>query len=309
MAGIAWQAVNHLAGLREARLRGLVCRGSRHQPVRSADQQRRQRVRLQRRVSARGDGAARLGRTLGLLGRDQRCLARHVARGGASPLCRGGRADQSVRRDAAARGAHARSGAGHDRHRPGLRADQIRQGRAGNPRLYRRAYAFLHLRRQSRHRFVLAAAVRRAVAPDPAAGRSRSVAVRRRSRGYGEPRCFTTIATWENKGKNIEFEGANYLWSKHVNFVRFLDLPRHRPETCFEMAMLPPDDGVRREVEGNGWRLIDPRPVSADMETLSAVSSPARAASSRSPRTSMSGRTAAGSATAPCATWRAAVPS
>ena len=31
--------------------------------------------------------------------------------------------------------------------------------------------------------------------------------------------------------------------------------------------MLPPHDGVRREVEGNGWRLVDPRPVSADMET------------------------------------------
>jgi hypothetical protein len=31
------------------------------------------------------------------------------------------------------------------------------------------------------------------------------------------------------------------------------------------MAMLPPDDGVRRHVEGAGWRLADPRPVSADM--------------------------------------------
>jgi hypothetical protein len=31
------------------------------------------------------------------------------------------------------------------------------------------------------------------------------------------------------------------------------------------MAMLPPDEGVRRHVEGGGWRLADPRPVSADM--------------------------------------------
>jgi hypothetical protein len=82
----------------------------------------------------------------------------------------------------------------------------------------------------------------------------------------GETRCFTTIATWENKGKNIAFAGENYLWSKHVNFMRFLDLPRRRPEIGFEMAMLPPHDGVRREVEGCGWRLVDPRPVSADMD-------------------------------------------
>ena len=84
-------------------------------------------------------------------------------------------------------------------------------------------------------------------------------------RADGEPPCFTTIATWENKGKNIEFAGSDYLWSKHVNFLRFLDLPRHRPGTCFEMAMLPPDDGVRRQVEEAGWHITDPRPVSADM--------------------------------------------
>ena len=80
-----------------------------------------------------------------------------------------------------------------------------------------------------------------------------------------EPPCFTTIATWENKGKNIEFDGTDYLWSKHVNFIIFLDLPRHRPQTCFQMAMLPPDEAVRHHVEAAGWSLVDPRPVSAGM--------------------------------------------
>jgi len=79
------------------------------------------------------------------------------------------------------------------------------------------------------------------------------------------PPCFTTIATWENKGKNIDFGGQSYLWSKHTNFLEFLDLPRHRPQTCFRMAMLPPDETVRRTVEGAGWELVDPRPISADM--------------------------------------------
>ena len=32
------------------------------------------------------------------------------------------------------------------------------------------------------------------------------------------------------------------------------------------MAMLPPDDAVRGEVEGAGWQLTDPRPVSATMD-------------------------------------------
>jgi hypothetical protein len=84
-------------------------------------------------------------------------------------------------------------------------------------------------------------------------------------RDAAAPPCFTTIATWENKGKNIDFEGESYLWSKHTNFLEYLDLPRHRPETCFRMAMLPPDEAVRETVEAGGWGLVDPRPVSAGM--------------------------------------------
>jgi hypothetical protein len=84
--------------------------------------------------------------------------------------------------------------------------------------------------------------------------------------GAAPPPCFTTIATWENKGKNIDFQGESYLWSKHTNFLEYLDLPRHRPQTCFRMAMLPPDETVRDTVEAAGWGLVDPRPVSAGRE-------------------------------------------
>ncbi len=80
-----------------------------------------------------------------------------------------------------------------------------------------------------------------------------------------EPACFTTIATWENKGKDIDFNGSRYRWSKHVNFLQYLDLPRRRPETCFQLAMAPPDDEVRRRVAAAGWGLVDPGPISADM--------------------------------------------
>ncbi len=83
--------------------------------------------------------------------------------------------------------------------------------------------------------------------------------------GSDGPRNFTTIATWENKGKNIDFQGTDYLWSKHVNFLKYLDLPLQRPQTGFRMAMLPPDETVRRQVEAAGWDLVDPRPVSGDM--------------------------------------------
>ena len=89
-----------------------------------------------------------------------------------------------------------------------------------------------------------------------------------RLRGRGGWGCdgFTTIATWENKGKNIEFNGSSYVWSKHINFLRFIDLPRRRPTTSFTLAMDPPDDKVRAKVTKAGWNLVDPGPISASME-------------------------------------------
>jgi len=81
----------------------------------------------------------------------------------------------------------------------------------------------------------------------------------------GAPPVFTTIATWENKGKNIEFEGETYLWSKHTNFLRMIETPK-RAGGAFEMAMRPPTRDIERTVRDGGWRLIDPRRVSASMK-------------------------------------------
>jgi hypothetical protein len=80
------------------------------------------------------------------------------------------------------------------------------------------------------------------------------------------PEAWTTIATWENKGKNIAFGGKTYVWSKHVNFLEYLDVPKRTGEK-FLMAMLPPDAAVERRVREAGWDLTDPRPVSASMES------------------------------------------
>jgi hypothetical protein len=81
----------------------------------------------------------------------------------------------------------------------------------------------------------------------------------------GAPAAFTTIATWENKGKNIEFEGEQYVWSKHVNFLRMLDVPK-AAGVPFTMAMLPPTPEIESQVTAAGWRLTDPRPISASID-------------------------------------------
>jgi hypothetical protein len=83
---------------------------------------------------------------------------------------------------------------------------------------------------------------------------------------HDAPDSLTTIATWENKGKNIEFAGQHYVWSKHSNFLRFLEMPRRRPATGFSIAMDPPDQAVRAKLSDAGWRIVDPGPISAGMD-------------------------------------------
>jgi len=72
---------------------------------------------------------------------------------------------------------------------------------------------------------------------------------------------FSTIATWENKGKNIDFKGERYVWSKHVNFVKFLDLPK-RSGQGFTVALNSASPEAEREIKANGWEVIDARAVS-----------------------------------------------
>jgi len=81
----------------------------------------------------------------------------------------------------------------------------------------------------------------------------------------GIPDSFSSIATWENKGKNIRFGAETYYWSKHVNFMKFLDLPKAAPDQRFTLALMTDSDAIARDVASHGWRVIDPRPVSADM--------------------------------------------
>jgi hypothetical protein len=80
------------------------------------------------------------------------------------------------------------------------------------------------------------------------------------------PPCFTTIATWANKGKDVELNGVRYFWSKQANFERFIDLPRQRPEACFRVATRPPNERVRNALDAAGWGVLDPQPISADMD-------------------------------------------
>lgn len=47
---------------------------------------------------------------------------------------------------------------------------------------------------------------------------------------------YTTIANWRQSGKDFEWQGQRYTWSKHHEFRKLLDLP-HRTAQSLELAL------------------------------------------------------------------------
>ncbi|HET8575702.1 MAG TPA: hypothetical protein VFO18_01290 [Methylomirabilota bacterium] len=80
--------------------------------------------------------------------------------------------------------------------------------------------------------------------------------------------AFTTVGTWKNVGKDIHFAGETYSWSKHVNFLRFMNLPSLTPQPL-ELA-IETDADTDRLLRGRGWRLADPFEKSRDTATYQA---------------------------------------
>lgn len=74
---------------------------------------------------------------------------------------------------------------------------------------------------------------------------------------------FTSVANWNTKGKDIEWRGDKYLWSKALEFLRFKQAPRSAGET-FELATNLRDEATRAELQSLGWRLTSPQEISID---------------------------------------------
>jgi hypothetical protein len=86
---------------------------------------------------------------------------------------------------------------------------------------------------------------------------------------------WNTITTWHNKGKDIEWCGDMYYWTKDREFRQFLDLPRLRPAQQFEMAATVGDD-VKALLKQHGWRQADSVELSRDANPYRAYIAQAR---------------------------------
>lgn len=77
---------------------------------------------------------------------------------------------------------------------------------------------------------------------------------------------FTTVANWSTSGKkDIEWRRETYLWSKSLEFLKFVDAPRCTGET-FEIATDIKDPATCALFDRNGWRRTLPHLLSADFD-------------------------------------------
>ncbi len=87
-----------------------------------------------------------------------------------------------------------------------------------------------------------------------------------RGHGYAPSGSYTTIGNWRQPWRDIRFGGETYTWSKHHEFLKFLDLPSHRGSR-FELALAGCEADDRRLLEQHGWQLRHALPVSQDIDT------------------------------------------
>ncbi len=79
-------------------------------------------------------------------------------------------------------------------------------------------------------------------------------------------RTLTTIGNWRQHWRDVGFEGSTYTWSKHEEFLKFIDLPRVAGSR-FELALSSYEDADRQMLEERGWRVRHALDFSSDPDS------------------------------------------
>jgi len=78
-------------------------------------------------------------------------------------------------------------------------------------------------------------------------------------------RRFTTVGNWRQPWREVVFQGEVYHWSKHHEYLKFLDLPS-RVDQEFELALASYEPEDRSLLEGHGWVVSDAMSFSTDLD-------------------------------------------
>ena len=75
-----------------------------------------------------------------------------------------------------------------------------------------------------------------------------------------DPTCpsYTTIGNFKQNGNDVVWNGDTYHWSKHHEFLKFVELPRRRPALRFDLFLNVDDPADRTLLLEHGWGLESP---------------------------------------------------
>lgn len=78
-------------------------------------------------------------------------------------------------------------------------------------------------------------------------------------------REFTTVASWKQTNKDIEWRGELLTWSKDVQFMEYIALPQlvARP---LELALAIDDDLMVERLRSAGWSVVPALPMTKDID-------------------------------------------
>jgi hypothetical protein len=76
--------------------------------------------------------------------------------------------------------------------------------------------------------------------------------------------AYTTIGNWKQNGHDVVWQGETYFWSKHHEFLKFIDLPQRAARARFELCLNIDDEEDRKRLATCGWRLSSPLALSLD---------------------------------------------
>jgi hypothetical protein len=76
---------------------------------------------------------------------------------------------------------------------------------------------------------------------------------------------YTTIASWEQSFKDVEWGGERYTWSKHEQFLKVLDLPASAPRRL-ELALATRDPDTIAMLRAHGWAVRDATETSDNLD-------------------------------------------
>jgi hypothetical protein len=68
--------------------------------------------------------------------------------------------------------------------------------------------------------------------------------------------AFTTVSSWQQSGRDVDWRGETYFWSKDREFLKVLELPQ-RVSAPIELALACDEERVLALLRRHGWRLRD----------------------------------------------------